>query len=78
MARTPAAAAKQAKATPDKGPERYIARTYHEIEAPGGGVMRVEPGMVVVTNGNKVGVYPPDLFGVEFPDVDQSKIKLKD
>ena len=78
MDKTAAAAARQAKATPDKGPSRYIARTYHEIQAPGGGVMRVEPGMVVVTNGNKVGVYPPELFGVEFPDVDQSKIKLKD
>lgn len=75
--RKPSATKSQAARVPDKGPERYVARRYHEIEAPGG-VMRVEPGMVVVTNGNQIGAYPPDLFDAAFPDVDRGKIPEKD
>lgn len=65
-------AAAQAKRTPSKkGPERYRADTYHEIEVAGGGVKRVEPGQIVVTTSDGVDVMPPERFREEFPDANE-------
>ena len=63
----------KAKATAEKspetsGPSRYRARVYHEIDNGAGGVVRVEPDMIVVVNGNQIGAYPPELFVETFPD----------
>lgn len=68
-ARPKAAAVRQAKRTPDAGPQRYIADIYHEIEVPGGGVKIANPGDYVVTEGGKVSVHPPERFAEAYPDL---------
>lgn len=69
MPRKAAAAAKQAKRTPDKpvnGPQHYRADTYHEIET-GAGVLRVEAGDYVVTGADgSISVMPPSRFEEAF------------
>ena len=67
------AAAQAAKAPETAGPARYRARVYHEIES-GDGVMRVEPGMIVVADGDDITVYPEERFAEAFPDVDAAAI----
>lgn len=66
--RRPAQAAAQAQRTPDAGPQRYRADTYHEIES-GGGVLRVEVGDIVVTTEKGVEVMPPARFREAYPDL---------
>jgi hypothetical protein len=66
--RTQAAAQRQARRAPDKGPACYRARVYHEIEQ-GDGVLRVEPGHVVVGKKGAVEVMPPEIFAARHPGV---------
>lgn len=69
MARTKAAAVTVATTTPDDGVDHYQVRVYHEIELPGGGVKRAEPGQFVVAKDGEVNVYPPEIFAELYPDV---------
>lgn len=66
--RPAAAATRQAARTEDVGPARYRADIYHEIESPAG-VLRVEPGFIVVDDGGDVKVYPPERFEEAYPDL---------
>jgi hypothetical protein len=63
---TAPAAARQARRKPEapaSGPQHYCAEVYHEIEAPGGGVLRVEVGHFVVTGADgAIEVMPPEKF----------------
>lgn len=68
MPRKAKAAAAQAARTPDEGPQRYRADVYHEI-AVDGGVLRVEPGDIVVNVGGAITVYPPERFAEAYPDL---------
>lgn len=64
--RTQAAAVRQARRTPDRGPDRYRATVYHEIETDCG-TLRVEPGHIVVETDDGVEVMPPETYARRYP-----------
>jgi len=73
-ATTKVATKKKAEKAPEaNGPARYRARVYHEIEN-GDGVMRVDPGNIVVTDGDTVEVFPPELFVLAYPSLTDEPI----
>jgi hypothetical protein len=47
----------------------YVAEDYHEIETDAG-IIRVEPGHIVVRGPDGVRAMPPERFKEEFPTVD--------
>lgn len=76
MAKAATKASTKAKAekTPEvSGPARYRARVYHEIETETG-VMRVEPGQIVVTDGDVIEVFPPENFVLAYPSLTDEAI----
>jgi len=74
MTRKKTEAAAQAAEVPEaEGPQRYRARVYHEIED-GDGVKRVEPGSIVVSDGDEITVYPPEAFAEAYPDLVEQPI----
>lgn len=64
--RTQAAAVRQARRTPDRGPDRYQATVYHEITTPTG-TIRVEPDYVVIETDDGIAVMPPEAYAERYP-----------
>jgi hypothetical protein len=69
---------KQAQANAEAKPDapqvtHYRANVYHEIED-GDGVIRVEPGFIVVANGGIVSVFPPEVYAERYPKEDIAAI----
>lgn len=55
----------------------YIARYYRAVPQDGGD-RRIEPGQIVVVNGDAVDAYPPERFVEAFSDIALDTIDLED
>jgi len=77
MARKPKLATEIVSASDHLGASRsYIAR-YYAVVTQDGGDRRIEPGQIVVIDGDTINAYPVERFIEAFPDIATDSIDLE-